>query len=232
MPQKIVSNGCAYTEQRYLNNKDRWTTKIGVADNLAFGGASNERIFYTTIEYLNQYDPDTVIINWTTMNRHMLPSSDGSRLAICAPGIYIDELVERPKEHWLELGDLYYKHCDSNYTSLERMLNYILHIQKVCNDRKIKLLNFTSYLHPLTDEYLYQVSKDIVSINNTEKVHNNVQESVDKLKTLLNLIDKDVWIHKFWYSMGEHCRDFPRTNTGHPGVDGSNHWASLISDYL
>ena len=49
----IISNGCSFTQELHLNKDERWTTKVGVVENLALGGGSNERIFYTTIEYLN-----------------------------------------------------------------------------------------------------------------------------------------------------------------------------------
>ena len=62
MAQHILTNGCSFTQELHLDIKDRWTTKIGATKNLALGGGSNERIFYTTIEYLNAHNPNTLII--------------------------------------------------------------------------------------------------------------------------------------------------------------------------
>lgn len=229
MPQKIVANGCSYTQELYLDRKDRWTTKIGTVDNLALGGGSNERIFYTTIEYLNQHNPDVIIIGWTSTERFMLPGINGSRKVI-TPSHSFDEQLGGDES---VIADFYYKHCHNDYTSLERTLNYIVHLQKVCELKQIKLLNFTSFLNPLTDSYLKQISKDaFMSRDDKELERVGTQYNYKRLKTLLDLIDKDLWIKEFWYSMAEHCRSFPTLQDGHPDVEGSNHWAKLVSSYL
>lgn len=229
MPQKIVANGCSYTQELYLDKKDRWTTKIGAVDNLALGGGSNERIFYTTIEYLNKNDPDVMIIGWTSMGRFMLPSSNGSRLVI-TPTHSFDEQLGGDRS---AIANYYYKHCHNEYTSLERTLNYIIHLQQVCKLKNIKLLNFTSYLDPLTDDYLKEISKDaFMSRVDKDTEQMGIQHNHKRLRALLDLIDKDLWIKEFWYSMAEHCKAFPVEKNGHPNIEGSTHWAKLVSSYL
>jgi hypothetical protein len=228
MPQKIVANGCSYTQELYLNKKDRWTTKIGAVDNLALGGGSNERIFYTTIEYLNHHNPDVVIIGWTSTARFMLPGSNGSRIVI-TPTHSFDEQIGGDES---AIAEFYYKHCHNDYTSLERTLNYIIHLQKVCALKRIKLLNFTSFLEPLTDAYLKQLSKDAFMSRVDKDTENmGIRHNHKRLRTLLDLIDKNLWIKEFWYSMAEHCKSFPLKDD-HPNVEGSNHWAKLVSSYL
>ena len=54
MPKKIVVNGCSYTQEYHLQEKYRWSNLMGCDINLAHGGGSNDRIFHTTIEYINQ----------------------------------------------------------------------------------------------------------------------------------------------------------------------------------
>ena len=229
MPQKIVTNGCSYTQELYLDKKDRWTTKIGAVDNLALGGGSNERIFYTTIEYLNHNKPDILIIGWTSMERFMLPGSNGSRLVI-TPLHSFDEQLGGDES---AIAKHYYKHCHNQYSSLERTLNYIIHLQQVCELKHIKLLNFTSYLDPITDDYLQEISKDaFMSRSDEDTKRMGIQHNYKRLKKLVDLIDKKLWIKEFWYSMARHCKDFPVRKDGHPNVAGSDHWAKLVGKYL
>lgn len=60
-----------------------------------------------------------------------------------------------------------------------------------------------------------------------------IKHNLNILKTLLNKLDKDIWIKEFWYSMSEHCKNFPKKDQhGHPDKDGSAYWAELIKKYL
>ena len=119
MPSQIVANGCSFTQELYLDKKDRWTTKIGAVENLAIGGGSNERIFYTTIEYLNQHTPDTLIVGWTSMERFMLPANNGSRIVI-TPIHSFDENLGGDES---DIAKFYYQHCHNEYSGIERTLN-------------------------------------------------------------------------------------------------------------
>jgi len=110
MSKLIVANGCSFTEEYYLDRKDRWTTKCNVNINLALGGGSNERIFFTTLEYLNHNTPDVVIIGWTATQRFMLPSNNGSRIAIM-PGHSFDENIGGNER---KFSDFYYKIVTTN----------------------------------------------------------------------------------------------------------------------
>jgi len=229
MPHQIVANGCSFTQELYLDKKDRWTTKIGTVENLAMGGGSNERIFYTTIEYLNQHNPDTIIIGWTSTERFMLPANNGSRIVI-TPIHSFDENLGGDES---DIAKFYYQHCHNEYSGLERTLNYIIHLQKVCELRKIKMLNFTSFLPPLTEKYLLEISKQAFMSRTDKDIERmGIKHNYNRLISLINCINKDLWIKEFWYSMAEHCKDFPMTKDGHPGVEGSNHWAQLIRDFL
>lgn len=229
MSKIICVNGDSFTQEFYQKTEDKWTTHIGATHNLAMGGGSNERIFYTTIEYLNQHNPDVVIIGWTSTTRFMLPGSNGSRKVI-TPTHSFDEQLGGDES---VIADFYYKYCHNDYTSLERTLNYIIHLQKVCELKQIKLLNFTSFLDPLTDAYLKQISKHaFMSRADKDLERVGIQYNYKRLKALLDLINKDLWIKEFWYSMAEHCKPFPVEKDGHPGVEGSNHWAKLVSTYL
>jgi len=229
MSNLIVVNGCSFTEEAYLEPQDRWTTKCGISTNLAHGGGSNDRIFYTTIEHLNKHTVDTLIIGWTSVDRFMLPNANGSRIV----GSPIHTFDENLGGDYSDYSKFYYKYCHNRYTSLESTLNYMLHIQDHCKQKRIKLLYFNALFSDIDDESLENYSKDAYMSKETEDMTRmGIAFNKNKLLTLIDKLDKNIWIKKFWYSMQAHCKDFAVEEGGHPDVEGSEHWATLVKKYL
>ena len=229
MSNMIVANGCSYVQEAYLQPQDRWTTKCGISTNLAHGGGSNERIFYTTIEHLNNHTVDSLIIGWTNVDRFMLPNTNGSRI-IVTPIHTFDENLGGDYSNYSEF---YYKNCHNSYTSLERTLHYMLHLQDYCKQKRIKLWYFNAFLPDIDDKSLENYSKDaFMSIETEDMTRMGVAFNKNKLKKLIEKLDKDIWIEDFWYSLKIHTKDFPKEKDGHPGIEGSNHWANLVKKYL
>lgn len=229
MSNMIVANGCSYVQEAYLQPQDRWTTKCGISTNLAHGGGSNERIFYTTIEHLNNHTVDSLIIGWTNVDRFMLPNTNGSRI-IVTPIHTFDENLGGDYSNYSEF---YYKNCHNSYTSLERTLHYMLHLQDYCKQKRIKLWYFNAFLPDIDDKSLENYSKDaFMSIETEDMTRMGVAFNKNKLKKLIEKLDKDIWIKDFWYSLKIHTKDFPKEKDGHPGIEGSNHWANLVKKYL
>ena len=88
---KIVVNGDSFTHERHFAVGEdyiekTWAHSIG-AKNIALGGCSNERIFYSTIEYLNEYKPDVLIIGWTGFDRCLMTHTNGLNLHIAASSV-------------------------------------------------------------------------------------------------------------------------------------------------
>ena len=229
MPYHIVTNGCSFTEENYLNKEQRWTTKIGVKTNLAHGGSSNERIFYTTIEYLNAHKPDMLIIGWTNPDRFMLPNSDGSRIIITPVHTFDENSGKDCDAH----SKFYYKHCHNEFVNFKNTLEYMIHLQEYCQAKDIKLRYFKSFSTNINDEFLTTLSsRAFMSHENEDIERMGTQFNLNVLKELISKLDESIWIKKLWYSMEEHCKDFPSHDTSHPGVEGSNNWAEFIKKYL
>ncbi len=229
MSNLIVANGCSFTEELYLKPQDRWTNKCGVSTNLAHGGGSNDRIFYTTIEHLNNHTIDTLIIGWTSVDRFMLPNANGSRIV----GTTMHTFDENLDGDYSDYSKFYYKYCHNRYTSLENTLNYMLHLQDHCKRKRIKLLYFNAFLPDIDDKSLKNYSKDAFMSKETEDITRmGIAFNTNKLRKLIDKLDKNIWIEKCWYSMQAHCKDFPFEKGGHPDVEGSEHWANLVKKYL
>ena len=218
MPKFIVANGDSYTDESYLPYEHRWSNIIGVNKNLALVGRSNERIFNTTIKYLNKNKPDILIIGWTDWARYMLPSIDGDWYFLTPHHTAVE--TQHPNDFTESVGEFYYRHLHNDYINLENLLNYIILIQDYCVMYKIKILNFFSTVDErwLNEHTIPNISKT------TEQQH--------RLEDLIRKIDSKHWINKKFYSMYEHCKNFPKNETDHPGQQGSRYWAELVQKYL
>ena len=159
----------------------------------------------------------------------MLPNANGSRIV----GTPIHTFDENLGGDYIDYSKFYYKHCYNRYTSLESTLNYMLHIQDHCKQKRIKLLYFNAFLPEIDDKSLEDYSKDAYMSKETEDMTRmGIAFNKNKLLKLLDKLNKNIWIEKFWYSMQAHCKDFPLEKGGHPDVEGSEHWATLVKEYL
>jgi hypothetical protein len=225
----IVVNGCSFTHEFHLDKENRWTTKIGAIENLAIGGGSNERIFHTTIEYLNHTTPDVLIIGWTNPERFMLYHSNGSRVAVTPVLAFNEQSGEKHDEHC----KFYYKCCHNQFVNFENTLHYMIHLQEYCKSKQIKLLYFNSFFTKVDATYLTGVARNaFMSRENADIERMGIQANTDVLRKLIQKLDASIWIKELWYSMEEHCKKFPLHDDVHPGTEGSNNWAELVKKYL
>lgn len=229
MAQHILTNGCSFTQELHLDIKDRWTTKIGATKNLALGGGSNERIFYTTIEYLNAHNPNTLIIGWTDPDRFMLPNSNGSRVVVTPVHTFDENGGGDCNEH----SKFYYKYCHNEFVNFKNTLQYMLHLQNYCKAKQIKILYFKSFHKVIDESFLNRLAKNaFMSHENKDIERMGIQANTNDLRNLIAKLDKSIWIKELWYSMEEHCKDHPVHDLIHPGIEGSNHWADIVKEYL
>lgn len=230
MQGKIIVNGCSFSQEAYLPFEHRWSTHIGCHSNLAHGGGSNDRVLHTTIEYLNNNDDtDCLIIGWTEPSRTMLTTREGTR-AIVNIGTAFDEETRQPRE---DMKNFYYYKMYNPFTSLINTLNYMLHLQRYCKASQIKLLYWNAMLPELNTDNL----EEICSHRHMEKIDRGHRESglkdaVDKIMSLVDKLDRNIWIKDLWYGIQQHCKHLPTLDDGHPGKEASLHWANLVKEYL
>lgn len=229
MPKKIVVNGCSYTQEYHLQEKYRWSNLMGCDINLAHGGGSNDRIFHTTIEYINQNSVDTLVIGWTDPNRAMCYSSKGSRIII-TPGHTFDEQLGTNE---YDIHKFYYKNLHNSFIAFQNTLNYMIHLQEHCRLKSIKLLYWNARLPNLNEQLLFELSTQafMSRIDKNTEIQ-GIKYNKTILEKLIAKLNKDIWIKEFWYGIDTHCKDFPWRDDGHVGEEGSAHWADLVKTYL
>lgn len=236
----ILVNGDSFSHERHFAVDESYITKTWAhslgAKNISLGGCSNDRIFYSTIEYLNNNSVDVLVIGWTSWIRGWLTLSNGLNLNILPNGSADDLLyghLKREKETWKEYETFYYKKCYNEYLNFKKFLNYYLHLQDYCELKKIKFLNFMSIeftknlKHIASSAYMNRATKILEEngVRHTEKILND----------LINKFKKEYWLNKevgFSYNELVKRKNFPLWPDGHPGLEASKYWGELIKQHL
>ena len=128
MTKIVCVSGDSFTHEYLQKHENRWSTQIGATHNIAMGGAGNDRIFNSTIEFLNHTTPDVLIVGWSSTVRGSLSHTDGSRL-IVAPHRCFNENTSEDRE---DIKDFYYKNLYNEYVNFKNALNYMLFLQEYC----------------------------------------------------------------------------------------------------
>jgi len=230
MQKKIIAvNGCSSTEEWHLETEQRWSNIIGCDVNLAHGGASNDRIFTTTIEYLNQYTPDVLIVGWSSLTRGMSSTSRGTRVIINTPKAFDEENgKELPDFH-----KFFYSNICNQFYNFTNTLNQMIHLQEYCKAKNIKLLYWNTLLPGIGKTSLEEIAGEaFMSRENKDIVRMGIKHNRTILENLISKLDQSIWIKKFWYGMRDHCQGYDRIDDGHFGHEASAHWANLVKEHL
>jgi hypothetical protein len=241
----LLTNGCSFTEGYDLPLlTDSWPFALGrlfdiEVENLAVGGGSNDRIYRTTIEYLNVNPvPDLVIIGWTSFFRSELSHSEGIYLRVlphnCVTEPHRVE-IDGEKMHRFWVENLY-----NEYINYRKWVNYVLHLQDYFDSKKIPYRFFTAIDDNLLDAFLKDSPKaleladkswqwrDRSRYNPCADIHTEYQE----LKAMIKRINLDHWIMKNEINMEDYLSSlgYQKDKTGHFMSDGHQRWAESIAD--
>ena len=232
---KIVVNGDSFTHERHFAVDDSylektWAYNIG-AENLALGGCSNDRIFHTTIEYLNEKHPDILIIGWTHNDRYSMTHADGLNLHII-PGSVSNDLLygwNKGEDDLAEYGEFYYRKMCNPFLNFKRFLSYYTHLEKYCASNNIKFLNFTSFYLPSGIELRKIAETAYMSREDKDIENQGINYNTDILKNKLATFKKENWINnEIGFSYSKQVEHLPKWHDGHPGLEASALWASII----
>ena len=231
----IVFNGCSFVEQSHLDMESAewkslyWPALISPEHiNLAQSGASNTRIWRTTIDHIHSGKPITKLcVGWTNITREELPIANGDTLN-CLP--YSASSNNDPHVDVEDLHKHWYKNHHNDWLSYERLIDYILTIQDACSLRKI-----TCYMLNSWDTNNLRIPSKVLP-HNFNILNNRMKwrwkEDIARIEKKLSYIDWDQWI----WSANTHLIDWIDTNGleceshGHPNLSAQRPIADYIID--
>jgi len=243
----LLANGCSFTEGYDLFHKESsWPYQLGNSlnfktVNLALGGSSNDRIYRTTIEYLNTHsDPDLVVIGWTSFNRAEISSVHGLYLRLTNDNCLSDTTEfdqDLTNVHKFWLTTLY-----NQYINYRNWLHNVLHLQ---NYFVIKNINYRFFSAFDTNHILEFANESDLSLELADQsfqwrdrkkyapfrgIHKEYQE----LLGLVKQIDLSKWITRNQHTMQSFLNTYNYNvdATGHYLEDGHRHWAEQIKSEL
>ena len=235
---KIVVNGDSFTHERHFSVGEdyiekTWAHKIG-AENIAFAGCSNDRIFYSTIEYLNEKHPDILIIGWTGYSRYYMTHANGLNLHIAPDSIADDKMYgfnEKDQEYYMEYKKFYFKKMYNAFLNFKNFLTYYSHLEKYCAVNGIRFLNFNAFQPMPTEKELNEIATTAYMSKEGYMVkQKGIEHNTNILKNKLATFKKENWINnEIGFCYGNQVEHLPKWTDGcHPGLEASAFWAEII----
>ena len=243
----IYCNGCSFTEGYNPHNPQlAWPFQLGKIlnrdiINSAIGGASNDRIYRTTIEFCNTQTPDYIIVGWTSLPRNELTHNSGTYLRI-APNCQLPDDHELP-DNLDTVHQFWSRNLLNEYINFRNLLHHILHLQDYFKIKKIPYKFFTA----LPTNYLYEFLRDSdVAFKlaqqsfcwkkyrddyelDSKETHTKYHE----LKQLVHRVDLNNWImHDTTMLDNITNNNYRLDQSGHPDIAGHAHWANMIKNNL
>ena len=234
MNKIICVSGDSFTQEIWQSDQYKWSTLIGASHNIALGGSSNQRIFEKTIEYLNQNQPDILIVGWSATERATLHLSDGKRLVVTPNRIWDEETQQ---EHD-KVGEFYYKHLHNRFVNFKATLEQMVFLQEYCKLKKIKLRYFRSVMREtVDDDCLKDISKEAFLNRSTAHLEmQGIEHNLNLLKNLVSKLDPNIWIKSFWFSMWDVVSKYDLKNYGANKTplpkDAVQEWARIVKESL
>lgn len=239
----ILVNGDSFTHERHFarENKPELTWAYSLkAKNIALGGSSNDRIFHTTIEHLNENQVDALVLGWTHWSRYWLTGRNGLYFHIGTNYCADDNLKgfdNNDKNVHKPIQEFYMKNCLNEFLNFKRFTNYYLHLQEYCKLKNIKFLNFMS-TQPLPDTNEIKLIASEAHMNKSDKEleAQGIKYNSKILTDALSKFDKECWVNKevgFCFNNWVDNNKLDRWHDGyHPGQQASNQWGELIKAEL
>jgi hypothetical protein len=245
---KLFCNGCSFTEGYTLPATElNWPSQLGelvdhTVTNYALGGSSNDRIFRTTLEYLNAHEiPDLVVIGWTVITRAELSSQYGSYLRLTNSDCLPDN-TEALKENFSPTHQFWLMNLYNEYINYRNCITYILHLQNYFQSKQINYRFFLSLGKNFINEFLngsdlaLELADKSFQWRNRQHYppckdfHTQYKDLVD----LTNKIDLNNWITNNVYTMQSYLNEKSCATdlTGHFLTDGHSLWAQKIKEQL
>ena len=232
----VMFNGCSFVEQSHLElESSQWQSLYWPAlisadhTNLAASGASNSRIFRTTIDYIYANQPSMIVIGWTGLDREELPCSNGDRMRLrvdCTSFENDQDSIQK------QVHETWYQENHNEWLSFEQLIRQILIVQDLCRYKHIKCWMFNSFFHNYIG-YPGQPLQYNFNVLNEKWFHKRLDD-LEKIKYLISSIDLSLWIWPPKNTLAQWAKqqglDFE--NAGHPSLSAQSSIAKYMMEKI
>jgi hypothetical protein len=190
----MLFNGCSYVDNVHLQHESpdwydlNWpalvANKLGYAyNNIAISGASNSRIFRTSVDAIVSKECDAIVIGWTNKEREELPYYTGeyARLQPTTTGLQYTQNAPDLHTNW-------YKLHHNEWLSLYQLVRYIVVLQQLADYNDIKIFMFNAIWHNNLKTYYKEL------VHNFNTAAGKHQQDVVDFENLYSKINWNNWI--------------------------------------
>jgi len=231
----IVFNGCSFVDNSHLeletvNWQDLYWPKLIAPDhvNLAQSGASNTRIWRTTLDYIYSNNPCArLYIGWSGIEREELPAANGDTINLRPDSCFYNNM---PDSDTGNIQPNWYKHHWNEWLSLDKLVDYILTIQDACQARGIEYWMWNSWTH----NYLHNPVEiwDKSFFVQTDRWDRKQRADRDRLVNKVSNINWKQWVWQPSQTLAQWAQlqglDFEQY--GHPSLSGQKTIANYIME--
>jgi hypothetical protein len=212
---RILFVGCSNTANSGFKEENRplyhWPWLLSrhydcYFQNAAIGGASNDEIFYRTIDAVNQTKFDVVIILWTSFSRKWVYFEDNNvdDFTMINEGIVSGYLPNDKKFITDTYAKIDHAYFNNQYVDLKKWFSQLLTLDSFLNANRqpyIFIKQFDNYITDLTNATYNPADKfsmsdglkKILDFNNRPDYY--ILEKLNLLKSLMNSIDQKKWLN-------------------------------------
>ena len=171
-------------------------------NNIAIGGASNDEIYYRTIEALNNGQPyDLVIVQWTSIGRQWIYFDDNNvdDFTIINFGNIAGLVPNRDAVN--QYARLHYSYFNNQYMNLKKWLLQILSLQTLLKDKPFVFVKgFDNFLSSFSSiDFLESGFNNIDAVKHLVDFENRpdeyIADKVNTIQSLIEKIDKSKWVN-------------------------------------
>lgn len=227
-------NGCSYVDNVHLQHESsdwyqqNWPAQMARRagkdyKNLAKSGASNTRIFRTSVDAIMRQECDILIIGWTNKEREELPHQSGDWIRV------------RPDETGYDRGqgpdvhNHWYRHHHNEWINLWQLVRYIVIVQQLADHNGIDVMMFNSIWHNNLHDPIKELRHSYhIQANEFGKHEKEYQDFL----SLYELIDWNRWLLESRTTLAELAKeqDLEFDDTGHLVLSAQETVARIMTE--
>ena len=213
MMTKILTVGCSFTDGCGFNEENKatkhWVSLLEshykcIVDNRAHGGASNDEIFYRTLESLHTPSYDMIIVQWSGISRHWIyfNKCNIDDCTITNSGSIKGFVLDEHRKDVEQYVKLHYALFDNHYVNIKKWLLQILALQDMLKNVPFAFIKgFDNYLDDfqkvsLTKSGFSNMSKTMKSMLDFDnRPDDYIYKKIQHIQQLINQINKSKWVN-------------------------------------
>lgn len=248
--KNVLFAGCSHTagsgfskeNEKLFNWPNLLSKHYGFnVENIAFGGMSNEEIYFRVLENIihpNKFD--LVIVMWSSLDRKWVYPSSNNIDNFTIINKPIPQGTQHTEWYAKKYAELYHKYFNNHYIHTKRFLLMMQSLGKVLDQMSVPYVFANAFDHQFKNlseakfndgwENLTSFHKDMLNFDN-EPDH-RIEQKLFELQNIVNCIDKKKFIEFETFSFMYSCASDLADDGAHLGPKSNQLLANKIISHI